>query len=294
MGGTMRQKEKTVIWTPKLRKTFRLPAIRACIFDLDGLLINSEDIITKALNQLLEKYERPTFTPSIRSKLMGVHDSSNGDVFHEWAQLPIPREQWGRESRAHMELLFRDCEPLPGAEKLLSNLSSARSSSSGCKVELALASSTTSEIYALKTSRPETERLLGFFQPERRIFGDDPRLLKGRRKPAPDLYLLALDVLNSTVGPGEEPIKANECLVFEDSAVGVEAGRRAGMRVVWVPHPDVAVEYKARQKDILAGRTGLFDAGDEQQPGQIDDGWAESIPSLEHFYYDSYGISVLS
>lgn len=277
-----------------LRLTFRLPAIRACISDLDGLLINSEDIITKALNQLLEKYERPTFTPSVRSKLMGVHDSSNGDVFHNWAQLPIPREQWARESRALMQLLFRDCEPQPGAEKLLSNLTSARSSSSGAKIQLALASSTTSEIYALKTSRPETERLLGSFQPERRIFGDDPRLRNGRRKPAPDLYLLALDVLNSTVDAGEEPIKANECLVFEDSAVGVEAARRAGMRVVWVPHPDVAVEYETIQKDILAGRTGLFDAEDDRQPGEIDDGWAESIPSLEHFDYDKYGINVPS
>lgn len=183
---------------------------------------------------------------------------------------------------------------MPGAESLLSSLSSARSSSSGDKIELALASSTTSEIYALKTSRPETERLLGFFQPERRIFGDDPRLREGRRKPAPDIYLLALDVLNSTVGPGEEPIRANECLVIDDSAVGVEAGRRAGMRVVWVPHPDVAVEYEARQKDILAGRTGLFDAGDDRQPGEIDDGWAEAIPSLEHFDYDKYGINVSS
>lgn len=225
---------------------------------------------------------------------MGIHNSINGDIFHDWAQLPIPREQWARESRANMQLLFRDSEPLPGAEKLLSNLSSARISSSGDKIKLALASSTTSDMYALKISRPETERLLGFFQPERRILGDDPRLPKDRSKPAPDIYLLALDVLNSTVEPGEEPIKSNECLVFEDSAVGVEAARRAGMRVVWVPQPDVAVECEARQKDILAGITGLFDAGDDRHPGEIDDGWAESIPSLQHFDYEKYGIYVSS
>lgn len=225
---------------------------------------------------------------------MGIHDSVNGDIFHDWAQLPISREQWARESRAHMHLLFRDCVPLPGAEKLLSNLSSARGSSSGDRIQLALASSTLTEMYALKTSRPETERLLGFFQPERRILGDDPRLRKGRSKPAPDIYLLALDVLNSAADSGEKPIKASECLVFEDSVAGVEAARRAGMRVVWVPHPDVAVEYASRQKDILAGRTGLFDSGDDRQPGEIDDGLAESIPSLEHFNYDKYGIIVPS
>ncbi|UKZ83207.1 hypothetical protein TrVFT333_011012 [Trichoderma virens FT-333] len=65
------------------------PAIRACIFDMDGLLINSEDIITQSTNQLLEKYSRPTFTRSIRAQLMGIPDSTNGDVFHNWAQLPI-------------------------------------------------------------------------------------------------------------------------------------------------------------------------------------------------------------
>lgn len=287
---------KRTLFRPRkpTKTTNRFPAVRACIFDLDGLLINSEDVITRALNHLLEKYGRPVFTPSVRSKLMGVPGSSNGDLFHEWAQLPISREQWSRESKQHMRLLFRDCEPLPGADKILSDLSRACSSSSGDKIELALASSTSSSAYELKTSRPETSNLLGFFQPERRVLGDDPRVRKGRGKPAPDIYLLALELLNSAVlGTGKKPIRADECLVFEDSVVGVEAGRRAGMRVVWVPHHDVAVEFEAIQKDILAGRMGMFEGGDSQ-PGEIDDGWAESIPTLEHFNYEHYGINVPS
>lgn len=74
--------------------------------------------------------------------------------------------------------------------------------------------------------------------------------------------------------------------------VGVEAGRRAGMRVVWVPHPDVAVEYQERQKEVLAGRMGLIEIGDEAQLGELDDGWAESIPSLEDLDYEKYGIEI--
>lgn len=260
---------------------------------MDGLLINSEDVITISMNQLLERYGRPVLTSSIRAKLMGIPDSSNGDLFHDYAQLPISREQWARESKEHMRQLFQDCKPLPGAEKLLSNLSRA-CSASGERIELGLASSTKSDTYELKTSRPETKRLLGYFQDERRVLGDDPRVRHGRGKPAPDIYLLALDVINSTLDSRKNAIKPSECLVFEDSVAGVEAGRRAGMRVVWVPNADVAVEYQARYKDVLAGRSGVFEIGDDWQSGDIDDGWAEGITSLEHFDYKQYGINVPS
>jgi pseudouridine 5'-phosphatase len=117
---------------------------------------------------------------------------------------------------------------------------------------------------------------------------------QGRGKPAPDIYLVALQSLNSGADCGEKTIMANECLVFEDSVAGVEAGRRAGMRVVWVPHPDVAVEYQTKQKDVLAGRTGMIEVGDDWQLGEVDDGWAECIPNLELFNYEKYGIDVPS
>ncbi|KAL7794445.1 HAD-like protein [Trichoderma ceciliae] len=258
------------------------PPIRACIFDMDGLLINSEDIITLSTNQLLEKYARPPFTRSIRAQLMGVPDSTNGDDFHNWAKLPISREQFARESSEQMRMLFPECEPR------------ARNASLGGRIELALASSTKRHSYELKTSRSETKRLLDFFQPAKRILGDDPRVPKGRGKPAPDIYLVALQSLNSDADPDEKPILPNECLVFEDSVIGVEAGRRAGMRVIWVPHADVAVEYQGRQNLVLAGRTGMIGIGDQWQLGEADDGWAECIPSLEHFDYDKYGINVSS
>ena len=266
------------------------PAIRACIFDMDGLLINSENIITLSMNQLLEKYGRPVFTRSIRAQLMGIPDSTNGDLFHNWAQLPISREQCARESSKQMRLRFPDCQPLPGAEKLLSNLS--RFPPFGHRMTLALASSTNSRSFELKTSKPKMKRLLDFFRSDGRVLGDDTRVRQGRGKPAPDIYLVALQSLNTTADSGEKVIIPNGYLVFEDSVAGVEAGRRAGMRVVWVPHQDVAVEYQARQKEVLAGRTGMFEVGDDWQLGEIDDGWVECIPSLEHFDYERYGIDV--
>ncbi|UNI15658.1 Pseudouridine 5'-phosphatase [Purpureocillium takamizusanense] len=269
------------------------PAIRACIFDMDGLLINSEDIITQSTNRLLEKYGRPPFTSSIRAQLMGVPDSTNGDLFHSWANLPVPREQFAHELKEQWRLDFPKSKPLPGTEELLSCLSRAHSGAIDAGgIELALASSTTTQSYELKTSSPEAKRLLSFFHPDKLVLGDDPRVRQGRGKPAPDVYLLALQLINSTASSGGKAIKPEECLVFEDSVVGVEAGRRAGMRVVWVPHPDLAVEYQAIQKEVLAGRTGIAEIGDDWQLGAVDDGWAECIRSLEHFDYEKYGINV--
>jgi pseudouridine 5'-phosphatase len=266
--------------------------IQACFFDLDGLLINSEDITTLYTNELLRKYDRPPFTWSIRAQLMGVPNATTGDVFYNWAKLPIPREQFDLELDEQKRLHFPNCMPIPGAEKLLSNLSHAGPTSSGQKIQLALASSSMSKSYELKTTRSETKQLLNAFRTDRRILGDDPRIQHGRGKPAPDIYLAALDSVNATADCYEHTITPEECLVFEDSVAGVEAGRRAGMHVIWVPHPELAAEYRGKQKDVLAERTGIVDIGDSGQLGEIDNGWIEVLPSLESFNYRKYGINI--
>ncbi|CEJ90358.1 hypothetical protein VHEMI06148 [[Torrubiella] hemipterigena] len=270
----------------------KLPPIRACIFDMDGLLINSEDIITQAINEHLEHYGRPLLTQQIRAQLMGVAGSSDSEWFHNWAKLPISRETSASELRSRMHALFPQCEPLPGARALVANLSHACSIVSGERIQLALASTTKSSSYALKTSRPDTKQLLDCFQSDRRILGDDVRLPPGQAKPHPAIYKIALEALNSSEGLKENPILPSECLVIEDSIPGVEAGRRAGMRVVWVPHPALATEYEAKVDSVLAGRTSMFNIGNDWQLGEIQDGWAESIPSLEKFDSSKYGITV--
>jgi pseudouridine 5'-phosphatase len=260
---------------------------------LDGLLLNTEDIYTLCADNVLLKYGRPRLPWSIKAQLMGVPGSSNGDVFHAWAQLPIPRKQFAKEQTEQQELHFPECEPLPGAEKLLLDLKKAHNTN-GMPIEIALASSSEKYNYDRKASRPETKKFLDLVPEEHRVLGDDPRVQHGRGKPAPDIYLLALQTINSKLLEGTPKIAPEECLVFEDSVPGVEAGRRAGMRVVWVPHPGLFAELKGREKDVLAGRTGLVKVGNEEQLGEIDDGWGEYLPSLENFPYGKFGIEVPS
>lgn len=220
---------------------------------------------------------------------MGVPGSSTGAPFYEWAQLPISRERYVIEQKEIQRSRFPDCKPLPGVEALLLHLEKAHTIHNE-KVHIALASSTSKENFALKAQSKETNEIFRVFPDTRRILGDDPRLKSGRGKPAPDIFLMALRSINESLPEGERPITPEECLVFEDAVPGVEAGRRAKMRVVWVPHPELASEFKGREEQVLAGRVGLVPIGDEDQLGEVGDGWGMSLPSLVDFPYERYGI----
>ena len=142
------------------------------------------------------------------------------------------------------------------------------------------------------------------------MLGDDPRIGAGRGKPAPDIYLLALSTINQKLRrEDQKEIEPQECLVFEDSVPGVESGRRAGMQVIWCPHPGLLNQYQGREEDVLAGLTGEYkevvekntrigyvDGEGKQKkrgaPGEVGDGWARLLKSLENFPYADYGIHV--
>jgi len=256
---------------------------------MDGLLLDSEDKYTICTNAMLAKYNRPPLPWSIKAQLQGRPGPAAGEILREWAQLPIPLEEYQSELYALQLEHFPTCKPLPGVEELLGNLSGAKNEKEE-KVHIALATSSTTTNFGLKTAH--LEELFSVFEGHRRVLGDDPRVPKGRGKPLPDIYLVALKTINASLEPGEKEIKPEECLVFEDSVPGVEAGRRAGMRVAWIPHPELHKEYDGRQAEVLAGRTGEGGPEDMHQLGEIDDGWADYLRSLEGFPYEKYGIVV--
>ncbi|EKD18257.1 uncharacterized protein L3040_004784 [Drepanopeziza brunnea f. sp. 'multigermtubi'] len=268
------------------------PPVRACLFDMDGLLIDSEDKYTISTNTILNKYGRPNIPWSLKAKLQGRPGPAAGDVLHEWAQLPIPRAQYASEVHALQQSLFPTCAPLPGVPVLLRNLHTATTTTPPRRqLHLALATSSHQHTFALKTRHLEQD-LMHVFPAERRVLGDDARIAPGRGKPSPDIYLLALADVNATRPAGEEEIRPEECLVFEDSVPGVEAGRRAGMRVVWCPHPELYREFQGREGEVLAGQTGQAGEVDMHLVGEVGDGWADYLPSLEAFPYERYGIVV--
>jgi len=257
---------------------------------MDGLLLDTEDKYTECVNTMLARYGRPPMPWSIKAQLQGRPGPAAAAIFHEWAQLSIPQEQFALEQAALQRELFPSSAPLPGVVELLANLNAAKpeGAKEGEKVHLALATSSHRINFELKTDH--LGHLFTVFEEQRRVLGDDPRIAKGRGKPAPDIYLLALEMVNSTLPEGERKITPQECLVFEDSVPGVEAGRRAGMRVIWCPHPGLKGEFKGREDHVLAGRIPDADGVVADGTGELHDGFAQYLVSLENFPYERYGI----
>lgn len=275
---------------------------------MDGLLLDTEDLYTLCINLVLEKYGRASLPWSIKAKLQGRPAPEANALFHDWAKLPISEAQYLTEFSALQQQHFPTAKPLPGVEKLLGDLGRTRwwdlKDEAGAKnaekggshgnkpqrVHIALATSSTRTNFTVKTSR--WIELFSVFESHRRVLGDDSRIQPGRGKPLPDIYLLALKTINDSLEEGEKPITPEECLVFEDSVPGVEAGRRAGMRVIWCPHPMLKKEYEGKEPEILAGRMGEAGEIDEHQLGELHDGWADYLLSLTDFPYEKYGIIV--
>ncbi|KAI2619158.1 HAD-like protein [Hypoxylon sp. NC1633] len=286
------------------------PPIRACLFDMDGLLLDTEDLYTLCINLILEKYGKTSLPWSIKAKLQGRPGPEANAIFHNWAKLPISESNYLAEFTALQQQHFTSAKPLPGVEKLLGDLGRTRwwdvNDQNGLKngdkgtgdgkgekaqrVHIALATSSTTANFLVKTTR--WTELFSVFEPPRRVLGDDKRIQPGRGKPLPDIYLLALKTINDSLEESDKPITPEECLVFEDSVPGVEAGRRAGMRVVWCPHPMLKKEYEGREAEILAGRMGEAGEVEAHQLGEVDDGWADYYPDLTNFPYAKYGIVV--
>lgn len=264
---------------------------------MDGLLLDTEDLYTLCVNMVLDKYGKPPMPWSVKAKLQGRPGPEANKIFSAWAQLPITSEEYAAELSVFQRQLFGTAKPLPGVPELLQHLDATKGKGAPSgdaaqphTVHMALATSSHRGNFVLKTAHLGT--LFDVFPAERRVLGDDTRLQPGRGKPLPDIFLLALQTVNDSLPAGEAPITPEECLVFEDSVPGVEAGRRAGMRVVWCPHPLLKKEVVGREPEILAGRTGEAGEVDLHQLGEIDDGWAEYLETLENFPYEHYGIVV--
>jgi pseudouridine-5'-monophosphatase len=255
------------------------PGIKACFFDMDGLLINTEDLIMRCRDEILKMHDRPPLPWHIKAQLQGRSKSGSDAIFKDYTQLPMADDEYQQTFEQLRRRYFPTCEILPGVETLLRGLTARH-------MELALVTSSAHGEFEMKTNHHQG--LFEVFPGERRVLGDDARIGATRHKPEPDVYLLALRIVNEG---RTDPIHASECLVLEDAIPGVLSGRRAGMQVLWCPHAGLLEHLREDGGDDVAGMGS--DVGRELMQlvrGECGTGWIRLVESLADFQYEWYGI----
>jgi HAD superfamily hydrolase (TIGR01509 family) len=212
-------------------------SIGCVIYDMDGLLLNTEPFYTQVSEQIAARYGK-VFDWSVKSRMIGQRAADSARVFTEALGMPMTPEQYLVERQAFLDELFPKAEPLPGAMQLTEHLHRHG-------VPQAVATSSDRRHFALKTSRHQ--RWFSIFNCI--VIGDDPSVKRG--KPAPDIFLLAAERLGTLPA---------DCLVFEDSPVGVEAALAAGMSVIAVPDPHLKPEVFQAADQVLRS-LAEFDPG---------------------------------
>lgn len=202
------------------------------IYDLDGLLLDTEALYTEVTQQIVGRYGK-TFDWSIKAQMIGRPALDSARHLVASLDLPITPEQYLSEREHLLAIRFPSAQPLPGAEQLTRHLAAHG-------IPQALATSSTRHFLQLKTQRHHS----WFTIFDVVITGDDPEVKWG--KPAPDIFLTAAKRL------GAEP---GRCLVFEDAPAGMLAALAAGMKVVVVPDPNMNKLVYAKADQILMSLT---------------------------------------
>ncbi|UPK72517.1 beta-phosphoglucomutase [Chitinophaga filiformis] len=197
-----------------------MQGIAACIFDLDGVIVDTAVYHFKAWKRLANELGF-NFTAAQNEKLKGVSRVRSLELILEWGgiqksaaeqqELATRKNEWYVDMVHHMT----PEEILPGAKELLESLRAA-----GIKTALGSAS---------KNARVILEKvdILSLFD----VVVDGNMVAAS--KPDPEVFLKGAEALG---------VAPERCVVFEDAIAGVEAGKAGGMKVVGIGEKDVLHE----------------------------------------------------
>lgn len=188
------------------------------IFDMDGVLIDSETLACEMLREHLAEVGIALSFAEVVSTFVGLSSTSSREIYRDRFGMADPdafmarmREAWRRDA-AHQ------LKPMPHVPEILASLDRP-----SC-----VASSTSLEGIANSLRLTGLDRHFGD-----RVFSSQ---MVAYGKPAPDLFLLAA----ATMG-----VTPDRAVVVEDSVPGIRAGKAAGMRVLAYSggaHVDVAAQ----------------------------------------------------
>jgi HAD superfamily hydrolase (TIGR01509 family) len=185
--------------------------IKAVVFDLDGLMFNTEVIFNAVGHELLRRRGK-LMTPLLIGQMMGRRAHEALQIMIEMHALTETTQQLADESRElFFQLAANRLEPMPGLYELLAHIEAH-------KLPKGVATS---------SSRPYLERILNQFGLLHRFSMTLTAEDVTHGKPHPEIYLTAAARLG---------IKPQEMLVLEDSEAGTNAAAAANAVIVSVPH----------------------------------------------------------
>jgi HAD superfamily hydrolase (TIGR01509 family) len=185
--------------------------IEAIVFDLDGLLLDSEQVWDEVREQLV-KERGGRWREQAQTEMMGMSSVEWSRYMHDELGLSEPPEEISGEVVRRLEERYRRELPLiEGAKEAVERLAA--------RWPLGLASSSNRELIDLVL---ELSGLAPFF----RVTVSSEEVPRG--KPAPDVYLEAAR------GLGVPP---QRCAAVEDSRNGIRSAKAAGMKVIAIPNP---------------------------------------------------------
>jgi HAD superfamily hydrolase (TIGR01509 family) len=184
--------------------------IEAVVFDLDGLLIDSERVWDEARRQfVVERGGR--WHDRAQREMMGMSSPEWSRYVHDELGVDLPPLRISEEVVRRLEALYRDHLPLmPGAREAVERLAA--------RWPLAVASSSNRELIDLVLG-------IGELASHFRATVSSEEVERG--KPAPDVYLEAARRLSVT---------PSRCVAIEDSQNGILSAVAAGMGVIAIPN----------------------------------------------------------
>ena len=184
---------------------------RALVFDLDGVLLDSEQVWNQAKEEVVRE-RGGRWREEAPRRMMGMSSPEWSRYLHDELGVPLEPDAIYDEVVRRLERIYRDRLPLvDGAAEAVERLAEA--------LPLGLASSSNREIIDLFL---ELSGLGSNFA----VTISSEEVAQG--KPAPDVYLEALRRM------GADPAHS---IAVEDSDNGIRAAKAARMRVVAVPNP---------------------------------------------------------
>jgi beta-phosphoglucomutase len=195
----------------------KMSTIKACIFDLDGVIVDTAVYHYKAWKRLANELGFD-FTEDDNEKLKGVSRTRSLELILQWGGVTKTdaekEELASRKNEWYVEMISRMTpdEVLPGAKEFLESCINA-----GIKTALGSASKNSMMIL-------EKTGITHLFK----VVIDGNKVSKP--KPDPEVFLKGAEELN---------IAPADCVVFEDAIAGVEAAIAGGMKVVGIGSPQV-------------------------------------------------------